>query len=105
MAARLVAGSDARDLERNYGFAEQGNDPTDGADKARAAFAGPVHALRERRLQNQLGERRGKDIQSRAAGDFPNITVFFVLAVGNDFESVNRDALFAREAFHGGRGR
>ena len=55
MAARFVAGLHVGDFERNDFIAEQRHNPADGPDEARAAFAGPVHGLRERRFQNECG--------------------------------------------------
>ena len=63
MTARLVAGSDARDLERNHLIAKQSHDPANRADEPGTTLTGPVHRFGKRRLENErrqgFGENRG----------------------------------------------
>ena len=61
MAAGQGAGADAGQFEGNDVFAQQGDDPADGTDEARAALAGPVHGLGEVQSEDHAGEGFGQE--------------------------------------------
>ena len=57
MSAGEGAGAHAGQFERDDVVAEQGDDPADGTDETRTAFAGPVHGLGKVEAEDHAGER------------------------------------------------
>src|SRR5580704_5314925 len=106
MASGDVAGLYSRDFEGNDLSAEEGHDPADGANEARAGFAsGPEHRFGPLQGENGGGERFGEDVDRQAAGGG---LVEFVIVPGLLYLA-GVDALLFREAqrglFAGGDGR
>src|SRR2546422_86019 len=84
---------DVSNLERHYLATQQCHNPAYRPDEARAVFAGPVHRLGKRDLENDPGQRTGQDVSHGSAWNQlgKNVVAVFLLQVRG------HDALLTRE--------
>src|SRR5580704_661056 len=62
MAARAVAGREARDRKLEGLAVEDGKNPTDGADEAGTVESGPSHGAGPSEIVNRAGQDGGEDL-------------------------------------------
>ena len=101
MAAGGGAGFHFGEFERNYVIGENCDQPANGADETRAAFAGPEHGLGEIDFSNDAGERFRQDVEGLTAFYGFAEVVVFALGRRDDFKVGQCDAHLLGEALRG----
>src|SRR5687767_6252008 len=103
MAACRVPGAHASELEWNHFIAEQRDDPANGTNETRTAFAGPVHRLRERDLRDDAGQCLGEHVSGLAPRHMLLESEVFAFGSLRLAELLDRDAHLLRKTLRGTR--